>query len=468
MFNLNLDEAKNAINSEIQLNPENKLIHYNRNYIDFINVVIQDDKDEYDEFIELSDKRIQKILSDKSISEWRYYAVSEMFLHRAIARILNDKLLFVGFDIYRSYYYLQKNLRQYPEFSANNKLSGLYNILIDMIPDEYQWMFSLIGVNGNFKLGIDQLQKFCDYSEKDTSFQVEGVLIAYYIDKYLSRDFLDNDESINGYLKKSEDYSILRYLIGSSLIRNRKIDEAEQLLFNREQQKDEIKILHFNYVRGLCKLYNNEKETLYFLYQFISDYKGRFYKKDAMQKLAWYYFINEDLDSFKQLNKEILTNSDMLLEPDKQAFYEAKKQKVSNPILLKARILFDASKYTEVITLLEKSVNKFRNSDEISYLNYKYRLARAYHLNNDYLSALSNYQFVIDNGNELNDYKYSFSLLQCALVYETLNKVDKAEEYLLQCLTTKNNEYHFSIEFKAKIAMQRIKSNDESITTSKI
>ena len=240
----------------------------------------------------------------------------------------------------------------------------------------------------------------------------------------------------------------------------------ESYIFEIDQNPGEIEIHQFNYVKGLCKLYNNEIEAVDYIEQFLSEYSGRYYKSAALQKLSWFYFLNNNIEKHNSIKAQLKIRKSAILEQDKQAIKEALDEDV-NPVLLEARILFDAGKYKEVTNMLNNHKDDFSISDKTSYITYHYRLARALHMQKKYFKALEYYKYVIDNSIDLNNHYEAFSLLQIGSIYEDLKMYDKAEKYFNKCLSVSNRSYNLSIEFKAKIAADRInniKNKTKNIT----
>src|SRR5579872_6653057 len=114
-----------------------------------------------------------------------------------------------------------------------------------------------------------------------------------------------------------------------------------------------------------------------YLERFLQRFKGRFYVKDALLKLSWFYYLKGDqakADSFRLL---VLHKGNTEADADRQALKEARSQQWPNRQLLRARLLSDGGYFTEALSLLQGiSPAGFATAEEKC--EYAYRIARIY------------------------------------------------------------------------------------------
>ena len=53
---------------------------------------------------------------------------------------------------------IEENRAQYPGFHLNSRTLGLMQVVLDLIPENRQWMLSLFGMRGDFQAGYQQLK----------------------------------------------------------------------------------------------------------------------------------------------------------------------------------------------------------------------------------------------------------------------------------------------------------------------
>src|SRR5690606_20326700 len=106
---------------------------------------------------------------------------------------------------------------------------------------------------------------------------------------------------------------------------------------------------------------------------FVNNFKGKFYVKEALQRLSWAYFLKGDMATAKRYRNLVLQRGNTETDADKQALKEAKSGKWPDPLLLKARLMSDGGFYEEARDLLlTKRSNDFPTVAHK--LEYAYRL----------------------------------------------------------------------------------------------
>src|SRR4029077_18270803 len=120
-----------------------------------------------------------------------------------------------------------------------------------------------------------------------------------------------------------------------------------------------------------------EPDAALYLERFINEFKGKFYVKDILQKISWFYYLQGDQQKAKAYRSLILKKGSADPEADKQAMKEAKTDIWPNKFLLKARLLNDGGYHKEALQILDgKSSSDFLLTEEK--VEFAYRLGRIY------------------------------------------------------------------------------------------
>ncbi len=453
---LRFNKAYDFIELEKTKNPKNKFINYNEHYLKFLEVLITDDKFEYNDFTIRSPGMLKAILNEKTSSPWQYYIASEMLLQIAITDLLHEKYFRAVLNLIRSFRYIQKNIQDHPHFELNTKLNGFYNLIFSIIPNDFKWITDIFGMKGDFEMGISQLENFCQYSSHDKLFEIEGSVVNFFLRSSIYEDSNLNNEYLCQLMSICSINSLVRYLVSSSLLRNGKNSIVNKIIFNNDQDEDEIRIEHFNYLKGVCKLYNNDEEAEVYLKEFLNNYSGKLYANSARLKLAWYYFLNSETIKYKQTIKNILVHNNNVLESDKQAYNEAVNKKYIDKVLLKSRILFDGGNYKKAIELLNCNASILNTLNNEKKVEFYYRLARSNQVMNIHEKALKYFKYVIDRGQNINDYYYAFALINSAHIYRDQKNYEKAYEYYSKCMHIQGNSFNYSFEYKVNKALNEL------------
>lgn len=462
MFSMHFEEANKNIELEKLKNPENQFVIYLEHYLSFLEVIITDDIELYRNILDNSNEMFNKIRNEHKNLPWKNYILAEMHLQQAILAHLNEKKLKTAINIYRSYQSIEINKVRFPGFEMNKKIDGFFYLLFSLIPDDYKWLSDFFGIKGDYKYGIIQLDEYCMFAMSNQIFQIEGFIIEYFL-KNLEEENLElNNDYLNELKTFSASNSLVRYIICSSLIVKGENDIVNKMLFENHQSEDEQKIIHLNYLKGISLLYNDNIETEMYLNTFIDNYNGRFYKNSARLKLAWFYLLNDNEDKYDEIIADILKTEINILESDKQAYKEAKYKKNTNRILLKSRILFDGGNYTDGINLLKSNSNLLQHFSKYEKVEYYYRLARSYQMNKINKLALKHFDYVIRNGENINDYYYAYSLLNIGNIQKYEGDRSIAKFYYIKCKEISAKSYSYSFEYKVNKALKEIVHLEES------
>jgi tetratricopeptide (TPR) repeat protein len=198
------------------------------------------------------------------------------------------------------------------------------------------------------------------------------------------------------------------------------------------------------------------QEAAKYLENFLTDFKGNFYVKDAYQKLSWCYYLQGNLAKAEEVRKNIFKKGGTNSDADKQALRDAKAGKWPNILLLKARLLSDGGYHNDAAALLQgKTEDDFAKEEEK--LEFAYRVARIYDDLNRDEEAIRNYLIAIHRGQNRKEYFAARAALQIGYIYEKKGQKALAIAYYQQCLDMEDHEYKDSLDQRAKSGIARCK-----------
>ena len=232
-------------------------------------------------------------------------------------------------------------------------------------------------------------------------------------------------------------------------------DEAIRILENRPTG-DGFYPLHFlDFMYGLAKLRRLDSDADVYLKKYINNFKGQNYIKEAYQKLAWHALLQEDETSYKKYMKQVKMKGNTSISNDKSALTEAKNGVVPNPVLLKARILFDGGYYQKAYNLL-KGISQYHFPEKGLQLEYIYRLGRIAHEMKNTTDALYYYDQTIKSGSKERFYYACNAAFKAGLIYEEQSNYNKAKEYYQICRSLNPDEYRTSLHALAKAGFEPV------------
>ncbi len=458
IMRLRFEEANVFLQKEAAENPENELRILYQNYIGFLRCFISEEKSDFENFKRLASENLTKLKEDEAgSSPFHLYAQSEILLQLALVRIKFGDYVIAAGEIRKSFKLIERNSTLFPTFQLNNKISGLLQIIIGSIPDKYQWMVKVAGMEGNFSERKKMLQElYGDLAQ--TQFSVYRTELLFFIG-YMHASLASSGDSMQLIMemKSSANTSpLLSYAYSNILIKEGKNEEALQVLNDCLTNYDAYPFNFLFYKRGLVRLRKLDLTAGTDFIYYLQNYKGVNNVKAAYQKLAWIDIIRGDTAGyFRNLKLCEQTGSD-LFDEDKSALDEARSGVVINTYLLRARLLCDGGFYDKaLLELTRRQIQDFpRYHDQ---LEITYRLGRIMQMTGKEDKAIEYYEKTLKNGLSSPYYFAANSALMLGMIYEENHQYEKAISYFEKCLAIEHADYKKSIDQKARAGIDRVK-----------
>ena len=455
IINLEFEAANKLLQIEQIEYPDNAILFLHQNYIDFLTILIGEEEDFFTTTKSFKSARIDFIKDGDDSSPYYLYAQAEVHLQWAFARLKFNEYLTAAYEIQKAYSLLEKNKEKFPDFKLNLKGLGLLHTLVGSIPEKYQWVLNLVGMEGSVELGLAELNSLL----KDEELEMYHSEILFLI-TFLQLNMTDDEVAYNYLLdeighKYSDSYLLnfaaarLYHELGSNEL-------CIKVLENRPVSEGKYDFHYLDYLQGMSYLYklDFEKSEMLFI-RFLNNFKGNNYLKSAYQKLSWIAFLKENTDKKISYLKKIKSEGKAFIDEDKVALNEADKNHINSPKLLRARLFYDGGYYKKAHLELT-SVNNL--SDYNGFLDeYYYRLARIESkLNYIDEQVITKYQKSFDLGRKSSNYYAPMSALQIGLIYEKKNDTKNAVIYFEKCLSVSDFDYERGIHQKAKVGLVRV------------
>ncbi|MFC5282460.1 tetratricopeptide repeat protein [Pedobacter alpinus] len=456
IFDLKLKEAEAIIAREKAQNPKNAIPVLLDNYIDFFSLLASENKADYERLKEKRNARLAYLEKQDRNSPYYLFAQAEVYLQWGLLKSRFQDFMSSGFDVKKADNLLNENLKKFPSFLPNKKSAGLIDVVLGSIPSNMKSIASSFGFSGNANNGIKTLQYLADSLPK-TSYSFYNDEVIFFL-CYIETDLLHNKANYKktmAYTNSLGNGSLLKtYLQGYVSYKNAKNDTAIAYLLKRPQSSSFINFPKFNYLLGNAKLNRMDSDANLYLINYLKEYKGINYVKDAYLKLAYYYFLRGDNNRYHAFIKMVKSQGNTIDEKDKQALKEA-NDTAPDINLLKARLQFDGGYFSKALqTLAGKDAGDFKlKRDQIEVY---YRLGRIYDELSKDSDAINNYQKAINSGKLTSYYYAANAALSIGNIYEKRNEKANAANFYRQAIAMKNHEYENSIESKAKEGLKRM------------
>lgn len=457
VMQLRLKEAQQMIDKVKKETPDNYVVYFLENYIDFFTIFIGENSADFKKLKENKDKRLEMIGKTDPRSPYYLYCKAEINLQWALVRLKFEEYTKAFFEVKSAYSDLQDNSRKFPGFVANKKSLGVLHAAIGTIPDEYKWGVSWIGgMKGTIDQGIGELEDVINYGKKNEFlFKDEAVVMYAFVMLHLNNKPEKAWQVISTSKIDPKTSPLACFAISNIAIRTGRNELAIKYLTNRPKGTKYYPFFYLDFMLGVAKLHRLDGDAAEHLEIYIKNFKGRNYIKEAYQKLAWSYLADGNLNGYTLNMANVLKYGKDQLDEDKTAQKEAKGGISPHPLLLQARLLFDGGYLVRAYKLLNATDESYFKSVN-DRLEYNYRKGRVAHSLKNYMEALQYYTQTIEKGRNSSSYFACNAALNVGLIYEAQNKTSLAKQYYNLCLSLQPSEYKSSLHQKAKAGLLRM------------
>ncbi len=457
LANLEFEKADSLILLMSKNEPNNLAYVHLENYRDFFYLFIQEDFDAFQRLEEKKEDRLQLLEKLDDNDPYKRFVSSEINLQWALIRSKFDQIFKAGREIYSAYKSLERNATEFPDFHYNLKSLSVIHSLIGTVslPGIFK---SILGFDATIEQGLAEMdlllkqtnpQSFIFFEEAEASYMF--MMLYQNNDKDSAIAFLNRSS-----MKKNK--SPLASFVKTKLLQ--RAGYNEQAIAELSEALEITQAADFPYLyflMGISQLRRLDDSAESYLNEFLQVFKGRHYIKEAYQKLAWHELVlNDNVAGYKSYLKSCTSNGYAMIDDDKQAQDEAEEGLIPNPILLKARLLYDGGYYQKAYKQLVKNAHHFYQNSEFE-LEYYYRIGRVTQALKNFPEAIQYFHQTINADEEGISYMSCNASLQMGLIYESQNDFEKAIRHFENCLKMSPDKYRNSLHQKAKSGLNRVK-----------
>ena len=458
IMKLKLDSGQRILNKEKQINPNNLIPFFLENYIDFFILFFNEDKVELKKRKRNFTDRLDLFDEGPSTSPYKKYCISMVLLHKALIEIKFGERWNAVWDFKKGYSTIKDNNIAFTSFTPNNLVFGPLKVVVGTIPSGYKWAANLLGMKGSISEGMKMMRSFLN-SNNTYSKMFFNEAAFYYC--YLSFYIENNKPEVFQFIQQNNldiaNNHLFTFLAANLGVNFNRVEYAKTVILNRNKSEEYLQTPIWDFEMGLIKLYHLEtEEAAHYLENFVLKFKGRFYVKDAYQKLSWCYYLQGNYTKAEQTRQLVMSKGNTDSDADKTALKDAKTGKWPNPLLLKARLLNDGGYNKEALAMLYgKSNTDF--TDDGEELEFTYRVGRIYDDLDRDNEAIATYLNAIKLGTHRTEYYAARAALQIGQIYEKQGLKSKAIEYFQICINMKDHDFEDSLEQRAKSGIARCK-----------
>ena len=456
IMSLRLESGQNLLAQARQQNPDNLIPDLLSCYADFFVLFFNEDPAELKIREPHFDDCLDKLEDGPDSSPFYNYSRAVVLIQKACVEIKFGERWSAGWDFRKAFSLVKENKKKFPSFVPNNMLYGPMQVVAGTIPDGYKWIAGLFGIKGSINNGMAVMKSVIISNDPFARlFADEAIFYYCYTMFYIQNE---PDKVFQLISQKKLDVvnnHLLAYMAANLAINNKKNEYARSIIQNRNNSPAYMQTPVWNFELAYVQMRHLELTAAANNFEyFLSHFKGKFYKKDAYEKLSWCYYLLGNMQAANNARQMVLKKGNTDTDADKEANKNAKLGRWPNVLLLKARILSDGGYNEQAIALLQnKSANDF--SDPADKLEFTYRTGRIYDDMNRDDVAIKNYLSAISLGENRTEYYASRAALQIGMIYEKQGNKSLAVQYYKKCLDMQNHDYKDSMDQKAKSGIAR-------------
>lgn len=459
IMQLKLESGQRLLDAEKARQPDNLIPYFLENYIDFFTLFFNEDPTEYSLRFPNRGKRLELLSDGPEASPFYLYTKSVIHFQWAAIRIKFGYRWDAGWEFRRSFLQVKENMASFPAFTPNLLYNGAMQVAAGTIPDGYKWLSSLLGIKGNIKTGMQRVEQFLQGTDEWAKlFHEEAVFYYCYLQFYIQ----NNKEGVARFITEQGldlvNNHLFAYLATNLSLNNQQGEKAKKIMEAKSNAPGYLVTPIWDLEMGYARLHHLEPDAALYLDRFIKQFKGKFYVKDALQKLSWHYYLQGDQAKAQWYRNEIIKKGNTDTEADKQAQKEAKTTQWPNKLLLQVRLLNDGGYYKEALRLLHgKRAQDFSLPEE--QLEFAYRVGRLYDDIGADADAISYYQQAVTIGEKRKEYFAARAALQLGMIHEQRHELPDAIAWYERCMRMPDHDFKNSLDQRAKAGVARCKGN---------
>ncbi len=453
---LRIPEARKWIVVEKKNDPNNLVLYLMESYADLYELFFNENNSTYNLVHPQFDRRINLVKSGPQSSPFYRYGQALLLLHKAALAIRFEKNLEAAISFRKSYLLFKENNKLHPAFRPNDFYFGMLTTLLGAVPNNYQWMLNMLGMEGSVAEGNRLVLRYLQDQDKYKDVCRNEALLAY---PYLILNFEGNTKKTLNFIQTA-DYDFNRnhlhaYMATNIFLNNQRSPKAIEIANNIEKSDAYMAMPFWNFEKGYAYLNQLQLENAMAGFQaFTQHFKGKFYIKDAYEKLSWIAYLKGDMKNALVFRNQVINKGSTVTDADQSALDNATSGKWPNPILLRARLLSDGGLQDEALKILSGYSSKsFTTAEEKT--EFSYRLGRIHDLMGETGEALRHYAIAIELGKDLKAYFAARAALQSGMIFEARKDHTQAVAFYRTCLNMKEHEFKNSLNQKAKAGLQR-------------
>ncbi|TGE14509.1 tetratricopeptide repeat protein [Hymenobacter elongatus] len=448
LLKLRVEPARAILRDELQRFPTSAGALLVADCIDFTELMVLQNAARYEAVVLAQDQRLAILDESGERGPLREYARAEIRLHQAAAQVTYQHEVQGAWSLRQAYQQLQAVAKRYPDFMPARKTLGMCQFMIGSLPAGYHWFLKLLGLPGSVAAGLQNLRLAAQHPH---DFQPEARIVLALVEETYYKKAEESAQLAQQLATQQPDNLLFSYLLISMQKRLHHTDQALAAYRRRPTGPGYLSVPYLHHMAADLLLYQGQYgASLRANQQFLREYQGAHYRKDAAFKLYLAAWLSGETATAESYRQQIAAGGRTIVEEDAyaQRFYEGKIP--LSRTLTRARLQIDGGYYRAALSTLHGLPASALLRDR---LEEPYRRARAYHGLGRLDSARLFYTRTIALAGKTSYYFAPQAALQMGYLCQADGQLNMARLYFQKALDSPKHEYKNSTDAKAKVAL---------------
>lgn len=449
VLNLQLTEAR-----QLLPDPKTSAELYVASLADALELLITEDGELYQQYHEVYQDRLDK--KSKGTDRDDLFLHAELRLQWCFVYLKFGHEFDAAYNLRQAYLVVQECKRKYPDYEAIKKTSGLIEIIVGSVPEKYNWVLHLLGMQGSINDGLTELKSVWENNSANNPFVFEAGLLYALVNGFVLQQTSAAFTDVKSIVDTTPTNRLALFLGGALALKNSSSEEALKMFLALEAQPIGLPIYYAYYLKGEVYLHKADYLNAISAYRwFINHNMGQNYIKDAHYKIGLCYWLNGNVSDAHVVFKDAKGLGKESTEADKYAARSMADPELPNVPLTKARFYTDGGYYDNARQILD-SITPADLPTQRDKTEFYYRKARLLHKTNQNAAAKLFYQQTVDANGAQPWYFAPNSCLQLGYILLQEKNEKDARAQFEKALSYKRHEYKNSIDAKAKTALAQL------------
>lgn len=422
---------------------------YIQSFGETLELLLSESTEDLDLYEQRLEKRLETLSEKKTPGN--LFVRAELNLQWSFVALKTGHEFDAAWRLRSAYNLAEECRRRFPKFVPIRKTTGLLEVMIGSIPEKYNWVLGLLGLEGTIENGLADLES----AAGDPHFSLESRLLRAMVDAFVLQQTESAANEMQALVSTHRSHPLVLFLAASIAIKNAQSEQALVYLTQLDSIRTGLPLYYKDYLFAEVLLHKGEYPGSIASYQeFLKHYPGKNYVKDAHFKIALnHHLLRNEREAQRWFDKAKVSGIENS-EADKSA---ARTMNMPMPDiqLIRVRYFTDGGYYARATEVFD-SIGDLKYDNVKDQVEFCYRKGRLFHK-----AATGDpkpwYLKTIELAGESPWYFAPNAALQLGYLYLAEGESQRAREYFEKAMSYKKHEYKNSIDAKARSAISQIR-----------